>query len=67
MSLQESVTKAVQAYESSLQRTEKVAIDDFESQYQKLLGRGLIEETKYNLAPISTLPIGVGCILPIHK
>lgn len=67
MSLQESVATAVKAYESSLQKSERCGINDFESQYQKLLGRGLIEDTKYNLAPISTLPIGVGCNLPNQK
>lgn len=67
MNLHESVAKAVQAYESSLPKADRGAIDNFESQYQKLLGRGLIEEAKYNLAPISTLPIGVGCVLPNQK
>lgn len=67
MNLQESVAKTVQAFESALPKSDRGAINEFESQYQKLLVRGLIEETKYNLAPISTLPISVGCMWPNQK
>lgn len=67
MNLQESVANTVQAFERSLSKSDQGTINEFEAQYQKLLVRGLIEEPKYNLAPISTLPIGVGCILPKQK
>lgn len=67
MSLQESIAKTIEAFEVSLSGSDRHGIEEFENQYQEMLDRGLIEETKYNLAPISTLPISAGCIQPQHK
>ena len=67
MNLRESITKTMQAFEISAPISELHGLEEFESQYQKMLGRGLIEEVKYNLAPISTLPVNISCMITYPK
>ena len=67
MNLQESIAQTIREFETSQTAISRQGMDRFENQYQRMLDQGLLEEPKYNLAPISTLPASVGCFITLQK
>lgn len=59
MTIEKSVTKAIQQFEKNTPISELKRLDEVHNLFEKMVSEGLVNRPTYDLAPISTLPTEV--------